>query len=502
MDITKLVSSLHPLERKVLPVLKSVSDVPGIVEKTGMQDVEVLRAFQWLQAKDLILLTEDSLETVELDKNGQAYAKEGLPERRFLQALVKGPMTIDKIPLSQEERQICMGLLRQKALIDIKKDKELTATLTDAGKKSLDKPLLEELFLKKKFPIQLSSLAPEEKFALDNLKRRKEIIKVVARKIFKASLTDLGKQVLSKGISDTVVEKITPDMMLSGSWKGKEFRRYDVNSKAPRAIAGKLHPYRSFHDDVRRKFISLGFKEMTGPLVESEFWDMDALFMPQFHSARDIHDAYYLKNPKFAKIDEKILKQVKEVHETGGKTGSKGWRYEFDVQRTKRTLLRTQGTACSARMLASKDLQVPGKYFGITRCFRYDVIDATHLADFNQVEGIVVDENLTIRHLFGLLRTFAKVFAGTDEIKLVPGYFPFTEPSVEVYAKHPQLGWVELGGAGIFRPEVVDPLTGKKVSVIAWGLGIDRLGMFTLGIKDIRDLFSRDLSFLRNSRLM
>ncbi|MBN2421406.1 phenylalanine--tRNA ligase subunit alpha, partial [Candidatus Woesearchaeota archaeon] len=91
-------------------------------------------------------------------------------------------------------------------------------------------------------------------------------------------------------------------------------------------------------------------------------------------------------------------------------------------------------------------------------------------------------------------------FAGATEIKIKPGYFPFTEPSCELMAKHPQLGWIELGGAGIFRPELVKMLTGKDVSVLAWGLGIDRIGMFKLGIEDIRQLFSHDLDVLRNMR--
>jgi phenylalanyl-tRNA synthetase alpha chain len=95
---------------------------------------------------------------------------------------------------------------------------------------------------------------------------------------------------------------------------------------------------------------------------------------------------------------------------------------------------------------------------------------------------------------------FAKEFADTDEIKLVPAYFPFTEPSVELFAKHPELGWIELGGAGIFRPELTKPL-GVRVPVIAWGMGIDRIAMFKLGIKDIRELFSHDLKVLRETKV-
>ena len=133
------------------------------------------------------------------------------------------------------------------------------------------------------------------------------------------------------------------------------------------------------------------------------------------------------------------------------------------------------------------------------RCFRPDIIDATHNVDFFQTEGIVVDEGLNLRHLKWLLKLFAEKFADTSTIKIKPGYFPFTEPSLELYARHPKLGWIELGGAGILRPEVVKPLTGKDISVLAWGIGIDRIGMFKLGIKDIRDLFSSDLGALRNS---
>ena len=257
-----------------------------------------------------------------------------------------------------------------------------------------------------------------------------------------------------------------------------------------------------FLDEVRTKFLSLGFKEMFGPIVETEFWDMDSLFMPQFHSARDIHGAYYVKDPKYGQVDPTFLEKVKSSHEIGKGTTSKGWNYQFDINKTKQLILRTQGTALSARMLTSKDLEIPGKYFAVARCFRPDVVDATHAPDFNQVEGIIVEENLNFTHLKGLLKMFAEKFGETDQIKITPAYFPFTEPSAELHAKHPELGWIELGGSGIFRPELVKPLLGREISVLAWGLGIDRLAMFNLGIKDIRELFSHNLEFLRNSKVI
>lgn len=228
---------------------------------------------------------------------------------------------------------------------------------------------------------------------------------------------------------------------------------------------------------------------------------MDALYMPQFHAARDIHDAYFLKEPKYAKaLDKNILNAVKKTHEKGT-SESRGWEYQYDVQRAHRLVLRTHDTAISPKTLSSQNLKIPGKYFQISRCFRYDIVDATHLPDFYQLGGFVIDKELNIRHLIGLLKLFAREFANTDKVKIMPSYFPFTEPSVQLMAKHPNFGWLELAGAGIFRHEMTDPL-GIKHPVIAWGAGLDRIFMLSSGINDIRDLFSHDINFLRKSEVV
>jgi phenylalanyl-tRNA synthetase alpha chain len=224
---------------------------------------------------------------------------------------------------------------------------------------------------------------------------------------------------------------------------------------------------------------------------------MDALFMPQFHPAREIHDVYSVADPTHAReLPEPQATNVAAAHRDGGDTGSTGWRYEFDRERTARLVLRSQGTSLSARWLHRA--RVPGKYFAIARCFRYDQVDSTHAPDFFQIEGIVAGQEITFRELLGLLTVFAHEVARADEIRFVPAYFPFTEPSVEVHMRHPRIGWMELGGAGIFRPEVTLPQgVAPDVQVIAWGLGLDRMAMVALGIDDIRDLFTPDLSFLR-----
>ena len=501
MSIDRLIATLHPLERAVIPYIAQVNTAHDLVQKSGKKDVEVMRALQWLENKKILQLKKTAEEIASLDKNGKKYLKEGLPEKKLLHILSKKSLNIKEAEaasgLTKDEFSASLGLLKKKAVITFEKGK-----IVVKNKSFLDKESLEEKFLKKlEKGASISKLKAEEKLAYENLKKRKQILVIKKEKTVSYELTDVGKKLATSKMKEgEVIDRLTPEHLKVGHWKNKTFRRYDTKINVPRTHFGRKHHYRSFLDEVRVKFTALGFKEMKGPLVETDFWDMDALFMPQFHAARDIHEAYYIKEPTHGVIEEKFIKAVKDVHEKGGKTGSRGWQYQFDVNRTKRLMLRSQGTACSARMLASKDLEIPGKYFGITKCFRYDVIDATHLPDFYQTEGIVLEEGLSLAHLKGLLKLFGEEFGQCDQIKIRPGYFPFTEPSCELFAKHPEIGWIELGGAGIFRPEVTSPFN-VEVPVLAWGLGIDRIGMFNMKINDIRELYSHNLEFLKYVRM-
>ena len=293
------------------------------------------------------------------------------------------------------------------------------------------------------------------------------------------------------------VGALTQDMLSDGSWRRVQFRRYNVNSPPGRVLLGRRNPYTAYLDRVRDQLTALGFEEFDGPLVETNFWCCDALFMPQFHAARDEHDVYFIKEPRHAShLPEPYLQRVAATHADGWQTGSRGWGYRFDPDFARRTILRSHGTVVSAKTLTRA--KVPGKYFGIMRCFRPDDVDASHLADFYQTEGIVLGEHVNLKTLLGLLKLFAEEVAGaaSADVRYEPAYFPFTEPSVEVFIRHPTVGWIELGGSGIFRPEVTRPL-GVDVPVLAWGLGIDRMAMMSLGIDDIRDLFSPDLDQVR-----
>ncbi|MFX0108495.1 MAG: phenylalanine--tRNA ligase subunit alpha, partial [Candidatus Hodarchaeota archaeon] len=232
--------------------------------------------------------------------------------------------------------------------------------------------------------------------------------------------------------------------------------------------------------------------------VETEFWAHDTLFVPQDHVAREVQDQFRVVLPYDHAdiIDEKYYRAVRATHENGGNTGSKGWDWPFSREIATRLCLRPHTTPVSMRYLW-EHRESPQKMFIIDRNFRSETLSATHAQEFDQCEGIIMDKGLTLRDLMGYLKSICNA-VGIKKLKFKPGQFPFTEPSVETFGKHEKLGWIELGGSGIFRPEVTYPL-GINDPVLAWGIGSGRLYMAAMGINDIRDLFPRSLSWLRKS---
>ena len=287
MEIDRLLATLHPLERKVLPFLSKVTTAKELVEQSGLKDVEVIRALQWLENKKVLDIQKSSVDKVFLDKLGKLYLDTGLPEKRLLHALSKKSLDIKQAEkmLEQQELNASLGLLRKKGAVSFEKGK---IAITEQGKKELKKESLEEQLLKKlEKGIEVGKLKPEEKLAFANLKKRKQMLLVKTDKSVSFVLSDLGKKLSKQKISaEKVIDRLDPEHLKLGKWKGKTFRRYDTTINVPRTSFGRKHHYRSFLDEVRSKFTALGFKEMTGPLVETDFWDMDALFMPQFHAAR------------------------------------------------------------------------------------------------------------------------------------------------------------------------------------------------------------------------
>ncbi|WP_456366307.1 phenylalanine--tRNA ligase subunit alpha [Thermococcus sp.] len=476
-----------------------------LVEKTGLEQVAVMRAVLGLQAKGLAKLHERSEKVVKLTETGREYAKISLPEWRALKVLKeKGKATLDDLRevLSGDELKPIVGLLRREGWASVRKENgKLVLEVTEKGLKAEERPIdraLKLLAEKESVPAkEIEKLVP-----IKELKRRKigEEETVTERTV---EITPAGEELVKKGIElKKEVSVLTPELIKSGKWREVEFRRFDIKAPVRRIYPGKKQPYRAFLDKIRKRLIEMGFIEMTvESLIETQFWNFDALFQPQNHPAREWTDTYQLKYPKSGYLPEgELVERVKAAHEYGGSTGSRGWGYTWSPERAMLLMPRAHGTALSGRQLA-KGVEIPGKYFTIQRVFRPDVLDRTHLIEFNQVDGFVAGEDLTFRHLLGILRRFAVEIAGAKKVKFLPDYYPFTEPSVQMSAYHPELGWVEFGGAGIFREEMTKAL-GIDAPVIAWGIGIDRLAMFKLGIDDIRYLFSYDLKWLREAKLV
>ena len=506
MEIEKTIATLHPLERKVLPALKETSSFDKIAEKTKLQKVEVMRALQWLQNKKLARMDKKLQEQAVLDENGLKYREKGLPEKAFL-LTIKDKMPLDEIKkkanLSNEEIGICLGVLKGKAAIEIQRGKGIEVSITDNGKKLLERGFAEEKLLKKEFPINTSELKDEEKLAFENLKKRKSILKINIVKIITAEPTELGKKIIHHGIDEkNMLDRLTVDMLKSGSWKNRKIRSYDVAINVPNISGGKRHFVNQAIGYIKRIWLDMGFREMQGNYVQTSFWDLDALFVPQDHPARDMQDTFYVKDPKEGKLPIELMKRVKAAHENGWTTGSKGWQYEWSEKIAKENLLRTHTTVLSAQTIARlKKENLPAKFFSVGKVFRNETLSWKSLFEFIQVEGIVVDPNANFKHLKGYLKEFfAKM--GFPDVRIRPAHFPYTEPSAEVDVWHPgKKQWVELGGSGIFRPEVVKPLLGFECPVLAWGLGMERTIMEYYKITDVRDIYKNDIKQLREAKL-
>lgn len=504
-EAKKIIEALHPLERRVLPFLSSCNSLPGLVEKTGLKEVEVMRALQWLENKGIARIKKEQKKVVALDKKGEECLEKGMPEKRILIALAKENIPLREIPskagIEPESLNACIGVLKSKAAILLKGKLVL---ITEPGREFLEKESFEEKLIKKasKGAVEINSLSPEEKFALENLKKRRQIIKVSELKLKQAELTELGKKISKQKISDSrTADRVTGEMLKTGRWKGKKFRKYDVKINVPAVSGGKRHFVSQAVEYIRKIWLEMGFREMKGALVQTAFWDLDSLFVPQDHPARQMQDTFYIKNPAKGKLPSPLWKKVKQVHETGGDTGSKGWQSPWSEEEAKQNLLRTHTTVLSAQAIHSlKEEDLPAKFFSVARVFRNEAVDWKHLFELTQVEGIVVDPNANMRHLKGYLKEFfAKM--GYPDVRIRPGHFPYTEPSAEVDVLHPEKNeWIELGGSGIFRPEVVKPLLGIDVPVLAWGLGMERTISEYFKITDIRDLYRNDLKQIRNMK--
>lgn len=454
----KIIESLSPHEIKIIPYLKS-ANISDIAKRAQLDKVSVMRALEYLQNKKIVELTIETKKIVDVGVNGALYRAKGLPERRLLHVL-EDKRILDlksaqkEAKLSDEEFKASIGALKKKAMVDLKNGKLiLSANKVEVTKKSLEEQFIESL------PLDHSSLSPEQQFALKNLQGRKDIVEIVGEKKISIGITKLGEELMKTKIKEgDMIEQITQDILKKESlWKNKKFRRYDVTSKVPEISGGKRHFVNSAIDYGRKIWTEMGFEEMTGDMIQSSFWNFDALFTAQDHPVREMQDTFFV-NRKIDLPDKKIVASVKKSHEQGT-TGSKGWRYKWSEEEAKRMVLRTHTTCLSAQTLSKlKETDLPKKFFAIGWSFRNETVDWNHGFELLQTEGIVVDKDANFRNLLGYLKEFCKKM-GFEKVRFRPAYFPYTEPSVEgdVWNEEKK-EWVEYIAAGMFRPEVTEAL--------------------------------------------
>jgi phenylalanyl-tRNA synthetase alpha chain len=498
-EIQEIIEKLSPLEIKIIPFLNH--SIEKMREKSELDEVSIQRALKFLESKNLLKLFSSKTNLIDLGTNGIYYKKNHLPERTLLIVLeLNNHLTLEEAKklskLSENEFKVSLGVLKNKAMISLVNGKiSLSASKTEITKKFLEEQLIDLL------PAEKDKLPPEMLLAFENLKKRKEIIEIKEKNTISFELTEMGKKLAGKEIKSDLIEEVTPEIIKSWS-KNKRFRKYDLNAQVPKIYGGKKHFVNQSIEQGKKIWLELGFKEMSGDMVTTSFWNFDALFTAQDHPVREMQDTFFIKDVKGQLPEKEIVSAVKQSHESGV-SKSKGWQYSWNHENAKSVLLRTHTTCLSAKNLVKlRNEKLPAKYFAIGKCFRNETVDWSHGFEFNQSEGIVIDENANFRHLLGYLKEFYKKM-GFEKLRFRPSFFPYTEPSLEIDAFHPEKKiWLEIGGAGIFRPEVVYPLLGKNVPVLAWGPGFDRIMMLVNEISDLREVYKNDIQILRDKKVL
>jgi phenylalanyl-tRNA synthetase alpha chain len=481
---------LSPGEIKVLDYLKrnktqKVRETG--IEIEGMNRREISSSVSWLEAKGYVHTERITSSTWKLGPEGMTYLSEGLPELRAIKIIIdQGSIPLKDLSakIGPEKTKIALAQL---AKFGIKPSSGALA----APPNSAD--ILSRIEERQSFLGKLKDGLSDSN-AISAFRGRENVLQEVKSYDRVIELSDAGINLqFDHGVEDLLGE-VTSDMLLSRSWQGKEFRRYDLNAPVENAYTAYLHPLTSLIQKIRRIFLDMGFTEMPGHYIEYTGWNMDALFIPQDHPAREMQDTFYLKSevkPEFEHPE--IMKAVALAHEKGVKS-YRGWGYKFNMEEAHRLVLRTHTTVSTIRSLYDNP-NPPVAVFSVERVFRHESVDWKHLAELHQVEGAVYAKDANLSTLKGLMRHFYHEL-GFDDLDFIPSYYPYTEPSMDVVATFNGKE-IELGGSGIFRPEVTIP-AGLRYPVIAWGLGLERLAMFLYDLKDIRDIYNSDIEWLRH----
>ncbi len=513
---------------RLFQILKNTSDAidfQTLVYKVGMEQAMAMGTITHGINEGWLEMSESIREEIVPSENLSEVIKKGVPERQILALLQNGPLPMKEASQKAEElgtklnEIIKWGRLRgwldkqagqlvmlpsgNQALQNEDADEKALKIISDpATHARLQKELKQgQRFTSCLFMDELAVLGLDVERIKSLLKNRSEFVKIKERTIRWIKLTETGRKIAAEmQIKDEEKNQLTPEDISSGAWKNITLRSYDVTIPAQTIAPKKCHPLQKILQEARRVFLQMGFEEIVSPHAELSFWDFDALFQPQDHPSRDMQDTFYLKIPNVGKLpDANLVEKVRQTHQNGGDTGSTGWGYQWEEAEARKMVMRTHTTATSIRAI-SQDPNPPRKVFCVGRVFRNETINFKHLPEFHQVDGIIIDKDASFSCLLGTLQRFYSLM-GFQKIKFKPAFFPYTEPSAEIFVwMEAKKCWIELGGSGIFRPEVTRTF-GCQTPVMAWGLGLERLAMLRYGLSDIRVLYGSDLDWLEEVRL-
>ncbi|CEP63503.1 phenylalanine--tRNA ligase subunit alpha LALA0_S08e03950g [Lachancea lanzarotensis] len=476
-----------------LEILVKLNDL-GTIESTlkvfpQVDPQTVLSALNSLKAHAKLDYSKQDRTYYTLTKEGDEIVSKGSHEMRLLQLVNKfSKLQIKDVATHMgADGKIGQAKAFKNGWISKNKDNELTVS----DKVSSIDDVVDET-KNVLLQIQQGQFDSVDDKTLNDLKKRK-LIAVKKETSFKVTKGPDFSTELTKLETD-----LTADMVASSTYKDLKFKPYNFNSEGILPESGALHPLSKVREEFRQIFFSMGFKEMpSNQYVDTGFWNFDALYVPQQHPARDLQDTFYLKDPLQSDLpdDKEYLENIKAVHEQG-KYDSIGYRYNWKPEESQKLVLRTHTTAISAHMLKKlAEDPKPTRLFSIDRVFRNEAVDATHLAEFHQVEGVLADYNITLGDLIQFMEGFFEKM-GVTGLRFKPTYNPYTEPSMEIFSWHEGLGkWVEIGNSGMFRPEMLEPMgLPPNMRVLGWGLSLERPTMIKYGVQNIRELLGHKVS--------
>ncbi len=490
---------MHEYELKVLSYIKNSSSNPEIISKgTGLNADAVQWALENLLSKNAISVKRGERIEIYVNPEGISNSIE-FPEEK----LIKELKSKHSAPLSAVDNRIGIIWATKNGWIKLDNGK---VSITESGSRQAGLPYTQRSVLALILNAQkepdtikykkLDEIYRSERETIGTLEKRKLISLKKKSFIIEVSITDTGLALIESesAAPNGGIGQLSREIIKSGSWKEASFKPYDITAKVEPIYPARMHPVHEFIDILRRIWISQGFRETTGPIIESSFWNFDALFSPQDHPTREMQDTFFLSNPdRLPEDNEALVKRVSLMHK-------KAWKNAWSRIVAEQALLRTQTTSVSAHNIYNYGAIDPDAYplklFSIGKVFRNESIDYKHLAELHQYDGIIIGKKLSVSHLKRTLMDFYDVLGFKVQIK--PSYFPFVEPGLEVnYYDEEHGDWIELCGGGIIRSEITKSL-GSKMSVLAWGGGLDRLMFKFIKLNSLTELYKNNIGWLRS----